>query len=329
MKRPPEAGLVVHFEASSKAARVMPWLLRRSLKPFITNVPLNRIGFTALRAVDLSGLAMRTPVGTTREAVRLDGFDAELVVAPSAAQATGMVVHLHGGGFAAGGLRSHRNLAARLSGSTGLPVLNVGYRYLPQAGLSTSLADSLEAYRWALDNVDDPGSVVLSGDSAGGYLACAVALRAVDSGLLSPAAIVALSPWLDLECGQSAVHPNAARDPFVSALQLARVGARLLGAEHPRPLEADLSALPPVLIQVGSTELLLGDAERLSRQLTAHGTPHELQIWNQQVHVFQIFAGILPEGRAAISQIGEFVRAHVQPEREVNSLRTSTARSPR
>lgn len=328
MKRRPDVGRVIHFEAQSHAARALPHLVRHTVKPFITNVPLNRIGFTALRGVDLTGLMTRTPAGTLRERVPFHGFEAELLTAALAAPGAGMVVHLHGGGFAAGGLRSHRNLAARISDAAGLPVLNVGYRLLPRAGLSTSVADCLDAYRWAVDNVDDPHSVVLSGDSAGGYLAFAVALRAVEEGLPAPAAIVALSPWLDLACGESATHPNAARDPFVSTRQLALVGARQLAEAGYQPLlDADLSALPPVLIQVGSSEVLLSDAERLSGQLNAHRVHHELQIWQNQVHVFQIFAGILPEGRTAIAEIGAFVRGHLAFEPGATSSRASVLRS--
>lgn len=313
MKRPPEVATVTQFEDASRAARVLPRVLRHTIKPVINNIPLNRIGFTALKAVDLSGLAMRTPGGTRRERVLFNGFDAEVVTGPSAVPAAGLMVHLHGGGFVAGGLRSHRGLAARLSEASAVPVLNVAYRRLPRATLSTTIADCLAAYRWALEKAADPGSIVLSGDSAGGYLAFAVAQHAAGEGLPPPAAIVALSPWLDLECRESAAHPDPAGDPFVSARQLGRVGSWLLreGEVHPPPWDGDLSGLPPVLIQVGSREVLRCDAERLSSQLTAHGVQHELQIWQNQVHVFQIFAGILPEGLAAITEIGAFVRTYL------------------
>lgn len=259
------------------------------------------------------GLMQPAPPGTRLVDVPFDGFDAELVRAPNATE-DGVVLYFHGGAFFCCGLRSHRRMVSRISAASGMPVLNVGYRQLPTATLTQSVQDCLDAYRMLLDSGYSGDQVVFAGDSAGGYLAFAVALRAEAEGLPMPAGITAIAPWVDLECEHSLAHPNGLTDPYLPIRQIARLIPLLYGGLTPPVdslLDADLSGLPPTLIQVGSVEALLSDAELMTDRLARARVPVRLQIWQRQVHVFQALADLIPEGHAAIREIGDFMRSVV------------------
>ncbi|HEY1969515.1 MAG TPA: alpha/beta hydrolase [Pseudonocardia sp.] len=286
--------------------RQATWLLRRTNGRAFTKLP---------RIVGLSdpslGLLAPAPAGTHTSVVRFGGFIGELVRGPGVSgQDNGsLVLYFHGGGFFSCGLRSHRRLVARISTAADVPVLNVDYRQLPQATLAQSIDDCVHAYHLMLLRGYRADQIVLAGDSAGGYLAFAVALRAAKLGLPVPAGIAALAPWLDLECTHSRVHPNGFTDPYLPVRRVGQILGLLYGNSAPvEPLlEADLSSLPPTLIQVSSIEALLSDAELMTDRLALAGVPVRLQIWQRQVHVFQAIADLVPEGFAAIDQIGRFV----------------------
>ncbi len=167
----------------------------------------------------------------------------------------------------------------------------------------------------------EPEHVVLAGDSAGGGLAVMVAVAARDRGLPRPAGIVALSPWVDFDVSARRGHRNALSDPFA----LIRVGefvtTRLTSDGLPldralSPLNLDLSGLPPVLIHVGTTEVLEPDAIALAARLAAAGVTVSLKHWRGQVHDFQLFDRLLPEARLALREIGSFVKEATAASRE-------------
>jgi acetyl esterase/lipase len=256
------------------------------------------------------GLLQPALPGTVTSKVGFGGFVGELVTAPGASSDGSVILYFHGGAFFCCGLHSHRRLVSRISAASAVGVLNVGYRQLPAATLSQSIADCVHAYRVMLLRGYSADRVVLAGDSAGGYLAFAVALRAVEEGLPAPAGIAALAPWLDLDGTYSLDHPNGMSDPYLPMRRMVRIAPLLYGGAAPLPSlldEADLSGLPPTLIQVGSVEALLSDAEQMTDRLARSGVGVRLQIWERQVHVFQAFADLVPEARAAIGEIGTFV----------------------
>jgi acetyl esterase/lipase len=201
-----------------------------------------------------------------------------------------------------------------------LPVLSIAYRQLPKVPLAGSLLDCLAAYRHLLDSGLDPSRIVFAGDSAGGHLAFATALSATAEGLPQPAGIVALSPWLDFDATAKIAHRNAARDayapvsrlPFLTTLCLASKGELDPLAS---PVNRDLSGLPPVLILAAEDEMLRCDAELMAQRLADHGVPCTLQIWAGQVHAFPVLGDLLPESRAAIHEIGTFIRDVTAPAR--------------
>lgn len=228
-------------------------------------------------------------------------------------QADGVVLYLHGGGFVFGSQRTHKHLVAALSAATGRPAFLVDYRRAPEHPFPAAADDALAGYRWLLRNGHAPESITVMGDSAGGHLVAGLLADLSRRRLPMPGAAVMFSPFLDLTCAELADRDKVRRDPFVPpkrAMECGRTYAGEYALTHRRlnVLKASKRRWPPVLIQVGDTECLLGDSERMAESIRAAGVHCELQVWPGQVHVFPAFYPLLPEGRTAISYVGEFVR---------------------
>ncbi|UCD57202.1 MAG: alpha/beta hydrolase [Candidatus Hydrogenedentota bacterium] len=248
------------------------------------------------------------------EPVQVCSVPAEWVVAPGALEER-VIFYLHGGGYALGSLNTHRELVSRLSRAAKARALSIDYRLAPEHPHPAAFEDSMAAYRWLLSNGTDPSRTVIAGDSAGGGLAVATLVALRDAGEPLPAAGVCLSPWVDLEgTGQSATT-KAEVDPIVTP-EGEKIMARLyageanLRAPFISPLYADLHGLPPLLIQVGTAEVLLDDSTRLAERARAAGVNVVLEPWEEMIHVWQFFAAMLPEGQQAIDRIGDFIRRH-------------------
>jgi acetyl esterase/lipase len=315
---PPVSPRIETRPGTSPAARLLAPVLRNATW-FLRRTRTATRGLRPIAALTDTPVGFMQPAipGSRTKPVRFGGFPGELVTAPGVrADDEHVVLYFHGGAFFCCGLRSHRRLVSRISAAAGMPVLNVGYRQLPVATLAQSVADGVHAYQLLLLRGRQASNVVLAGDSAGGYLAFAVALAAIEQGLPAPAGIATLSPWLDLDGRYSHEHPNGSRDPYLPMQLITRLLPLLYGDRDPLPSlldDADLSVLPPVLIQVGSVEALLSDAEQMTGRLAAAGVAARLQIWRRQVHVFQALADFMPEAQAAIREIGEFVVDAVTP----------------
>lgn len=261
----------------------------------------------------LDTLAARRPLprGTTVTPVRMDRFDAEWVRSERATE-DGAVLYFHGGGFIACGLNTHRVPIAVISRNSGRPALSVAYRQLPETPITGSVADCLTAYRYLLQHGYEPHRIVFAGDSAGGYLSFATALKAREEGLPLPAGIVAISPLLDIDCTTRMQHANWRRDTYIPAKQLPKMSEFWLGDperhEPPvSPVNEDLRGMPPSLILAAETEILLSDAEVMADRLWAAGAQCKLQVWRGQVHAFPMIAPT-PEAQVAHRQIGKFIR---------------------
>ena len=224
-----------------------------------------------------------------------------------------VMLYLHGGGYVLGSMRAYRGYFSRISRAAGARVLGLDYRLAPEFPFPAAVDDSVAAYRWLLSQGIDPGQIVFGGDSAGGGLAIAtlVALRYLGEPM--PAAVACVSPWVDLECTGDSMTSKAEVDPVVQREGLRFSAQRYIGgldwrAPLASPLYADLRGLPPLLIQVGTAETLLDDSTRLADLAKATGVKVDLDIWEDMIHVWPIFAPILPEGQQAIERIGDFVR---------------------
>jgi epsilon-lactone hydrolase len=256
--------------------------------------------------------AFPVPADVLREPIVANGVPAEWVLAPKASRER-TVLYLHGGGYVIGSINTHRELASRISSAADAQVLVIDYRLAPEHPHPAALDDATAAYRWLLDLGVAPERLVVAGDSAGGGLTVATLLAIRDAGIPLAAAGVCLSPWVDLEGNSESMTTKADADPMVFADGLRAFARMYLAGGDPRtplaaPLHADLTGLPPLLIQVGTAETLLDDSTRLADRARAAGVDVTLEIWDDMIHVFQAFAPMLPEGRQAIEKIGEFVR---------------------
>ncbi|SEG53227.1 Acetyl esterase/lipase [Thermomonospora echinospora] len=297
-----------------RGSRLMARLMRWFLRPLVARLPWTPFTLRCAGLLDLGGALLVPPRGTRVGKVKGLGCAAEWVYGPGVSGGSGKVIlYFHGGGFVACGLRTHRRMIARISQAAGMPVLSVGYRMPPRVTVETTIGDCVDAYRWLLAEGHQAADIVIGGDSAGGYLAFVAPLRAIRDGLPRPAGIAALSPFTDLDIDLKVAHVNAALDPFIPAPRMrdmVRTCFPGVALTDPQlcPVHAELGGLPPTLIQVGSVEVLRGDAELMAERLGAADVPCTLQIWEGQVHVFQIFADVSREGIAAIAEIGAFAR---------------------
>jgi len=275
--------------------------------------PANEPTIQEMRAgIEAAAGAALIPADVQREPVSASSVPAEWVVAENADRAR-VILYLHGGGYVLGSINTHRELASHLSRAAAARVLLIDYRLAPEHPHPAAVDDAVAAYRWLLSQGVSPSRLVVAGDSAGGGLAVATLVAVRDAGLPVPAAGVCLSPWVDLEGLGESMVTKAAVDPMVQRDGLLKMAAAYLGGQSPRtalaaPLYADLSGLPPLLIQVGTAETLLDDSTRLAERARKAGVEVSLEPWEDMIHVFQAFASMLPEGRQAIDRIGEFVR---------------------
>jgi epsilon-lactone hydrolase len=289
------------------------WSIRLLLKPaFSPRVP---IGFQRWWTRVMTAIAL-APRNTQADKVDMDGVPAERLSTPRSGD--WILLYLHGGGYCVGSPRTHRALAARVAHAVGAVAYVPGYRLAPEHPHPAALDDALAACRWLLARGTSPGQLVIAGDSAGGGLALATAVAMRDTGLPLPAALVLISPLTDLTLSGESIETHARRDPMLSR-PIATLWSRLyLGscaADHPAcsPLFADLSGLPPMLIQVGSEEILLSDSLRLARRAQDAGCSVRLSRYDGMWHEFQAHAGLLIQSNRAIAEIGEFVTRNARP----------------
>src|SRR5579862_6991081 len=246
--------------------------------------------------------------------VTANGVKSEWVSAPDADPGRA-ILYLHGGGYVIGSINTHRSLAGRLSRAAKARVLVIDYRLAPEHPFPAAVEDSVAAYRWMLAQGLKPARIAVAGDSAGGGLTVATLVAIRDAKLASPGAGVCLSPWTDLEGVGDSMKSRASIDPMVQRDGLLEMAAHYLAGQNPRsplaaPLYADLTGLPPLLIQVGTAETLFDDSTRLAERARKAGVKVTLEPWENMIHVFQVFAPMLDEGQQAIDKIGEFVRAN-------------------
>jgi monoterpene epsilon-lactone hydrolase len=243
--------------------------------------------------------------GTPVLNVEVEGADPERVI-----------FYLHGGAYAIGTAASSVGLASDLARRAGARLVTVDYRLAPEHPHPAATDDALAAYRGLLESGVAPSAIAVAGESAGAGLAAAtlVALRRI--GLEQPSAALLMSPWADLTLSGDSISGKAELDPALTSNGLRRRAADYLAGGDPAadlvsPVFADLSGLPPLLIQAGSHEILLDDATRLAARAAAADVAVRLDITPGVPHVFQAFAAMLDEGNAALTRGGEFLHAHL------------------
>ncbi len=245
---------------------------------------------------------------------RVDGMYAEWIQ-PAGATRQNVVLYAHGGGYVSGNCADHRMHVAKLVAASGAAALLFDYRLAPEHRAPAAVEDTVAAYRWLVAAGARPTNIVVAGESAGGGLCLAALIAARDQGLPMPRAAVAASPWLDLTCTADSYRRNARRD--ISLRGSWDVWSRhyvgTADRRHPwiSPVYADLRGLPPVLIQVGTNEIMLDDAVRFAAVARAAGVDVSLRVWDGMVHCFAFFAPMFPEATAGMRELGAFIRARL------------------
>jgi acetyl esterase/lipase len=286
-----------------------------ALREFLAASPdTNQMAIEERRAYfDSLAQQFPTPESVSVESTVANGVRAEWVKA-AGARPDKVILYLHGGGYLVGSPLSHRHLVAELSRACSAFALAIDYRLAPENPFPAAVEDSVIAYRWLLDQGVAPAQIIIAGDSAGGGLTVATLVSLRDQNIALPSGGVCISPWADLTNSAESYTTRAALDPMLTREQLeAMASAYLAGASARTPLAspvfADLRGLPPLLIQVGSDEVLLDDSLTLARRAEEAGVACSLEVWEEMVHVWHFFFPLLGEAGDAIGKIGEFVRA--------------------
>lgn len=224
---------------------------------------------------------------------------------------THAILYLHGGGYTLGSPGTHKALTTHLALAARCEVAVPDYRLAPEHPYPAGLEDAVSAYRALLQRY--PAThLALAGDSAGGGLALCTAIALRDAGLPLPAGLILISPWTDLSLSGSTIDTLDAVDPLIGRSWPTRAAQAYRGTRELRdplvsPLYADLAGLPPMLVQVGSDEVLLDDSRRLAERAQAAGVALQLEVETGYWHVFQVHAGVLDAADAAIARMARFL----------------------
>jgi epsilon-lactone hydrolase len=275
------------------------------------SVEASRAEFAALMARRIVPDGLRTAQTTLgeRPALRIESGDGAR---------TGTILYFHGGVWVVGSPATALSLTGHLAVKTGFEVFSLDYRLAPEHPFPAAIDDSVSAYRALLDRGVDPSTIVFAGDSAGGGLAVTTSLAARDAGLPLPAAILGFSSMFDVTWASESMDTKAGVDPIFTRETLAQTtNLYLAGADPHQPLlspavSADLSGLPPMLLQAGTDEVLLDDSTRLASRAIAAGVDVILDITAGVSHVFQGYAGLLDEADQALDRAAYFLRQHVR-----------------
>jgi acetyl esterase/lipase len=270
-------------------------LTRRARKLFGYPGPLQRF--------HTGGLAV-TPV--TESSVK-----GEWVAPPDAR--SGAILYIHGGGYVSCSAATHRPITAALARLTARPVFSIDYRLAPEHRFPAALDDAVAAYRWILENqAVDPTELAVAGDSAGGGLTLALLVKARELGLPMPACAVCFSAWTDLAGTGESLKDNASRDAMFRPKNISDFAAAYLGTASARdplasPVYASLEGMPPILLHVGSTEVLLDDSRRVHDVIVQNGGTSRLKIFEDVSHGWQVLKGIVPEAQESLSEAAAFI----------------------
>lgn len=224
------------------------------------------------------------------------------------------ILYIHGGGFSQGSAYSSRRFTSALAKKTGQTVFVPDYRLAPEHPYPAALLDCLNAYS-GLINKTKASKIAVVGDSAGGNLCLATMLLARDLGLPLPASITAISPITDFRAESTSYQRNAASDRLLSREGIRSMVEQYMGktpkdSAFAAPQLGRYDGFPPMLILAGGGEVLLGDAEALAEEARRSGSPVDLQIWLDMMHVFPVFVGEFPEADQGLNAIVRFIQSN-------------------
>jgi epsilon-lactone hydrolase len=293
----------------SLRARFWRAIMRKVFKEKRLTIAENR-----LQSAKTDRFMTMVPKGVGIEKLNIDGIPSEWIY-PSGVKSEKVILHLHGGGYVTGGINSHQMMCTLMAQTLKMNLLLPEYRLAPEHPFPAALDDALKVYRWLLANGHLSEDILLSGDSAGGGLSLALVLSLRDAGEPLPAALVCMSPWTDLALKRRSYITNAKVEAVLQEDTLQEWAACYMGKEAPdhpliSPLYADFHAFPPLLIQVGSQEILLDDARMLAEKARADGVDVTLKVWEGMWHDWVVLGALIPESRQAFEQFSQFVREY-------------------
>ena len=237
-------------------------------------------------------------------------------LATDGADAKHAIVHLHGGGYVFGSPATHRTIGAYLAAEGNVPVYLVDYRLAPEHPYPAALEDALAAFEWLEAQGLDASAIAVSGDSAGGGLALSLSLMRTARQQALPASLLLQSPWTDLSCSfdtydmLEGVDPSATRERLLDMAKLYVGDGGDLRDPIVSPCFADLANMPPMLIQVGGSEAMMGDSIALYGQVKRHSVTAQLEVWPEMVHVWHQYTHMLEDARRALSRAIQFAQQH-------------------
>jgi epsilon-lactone hydrolase len=262
-------------------------------------------------------------LGLRRTTESSAGVHGEWLVPPT--PCSGIVFYVHGGGFVSCSATTHRPIAAALARLTRRRVLSIDYRLAPEARLPAAHDDVAKAFEWLCRSGISSSHIAVVGDSAGGNLVLSLAIRRRDEGLSAPACVVAFSPWTDLAGRSPSVRTNDGRCAMFRSENIAAFAAVALGrdasADSPcvSPAYASLHDLPPVLLHVGSTELLLDDSRRVYDGIRERGGECQIHVYDDVPHCWQMLVPFVPEAGASLRDAASFISSCLETNRPGHS----------
>jgi len=252
----------------------------------------------------------------TLTAVDVNGIAGEWSTVPGS-NSSRVLLFLHGGGYCSGSIISHRRMVSEAGRAAGVRTLAIGYRLAPENPFPAAFDDAVMAWHFLRRQGIAAEHIAIGGDSAGGGLSLAVALKLHDIKEELPACLWLVSPWTDLTMSGSTLITKDSVDPLIHKGYLRELADAYLGGDADRkdprvsPLFANLTGMPPMLIQVGSAETLLDDAVRLAAAAGEADVPVTLEIWPQMIHAWHLWNARLESGRRALGNAGRFMREHL------------------
>ncbi len=299
--------------------------LKLIVKPYLSKVEFNPL-LRYISRTTVSEVCKLIPMPRSVKIIQsqIDGVPVEWLVDEKAKNSKNVVLYIHGGAFIALSPTTHRSITTRLSKLSGSKVLAVDYRKAPEFPFPAGLNDCKSTYIWLLNNGYNSANIIIAGDSAGGNLTLATMLSLRDDGLPMPVAAMCLSPWTDLTLSGKSMIYNAGNDVMIPVHRIPELVKMLSDYDTKHylisPLFADLKYFPPLFIQVGESEVVFDDSQRLVELARSQNVEVDYKVWKNTVHVFPILAPYLPEANSAIKKMARFAARHFNEELATNKV---------
>jgi acetyl esterase/lipase len=275
----------------------------------------DQVGIKRYRSLlEVSAKAFKPDKDIKFQPIRINQIKAEKII-PKDISSNTIILFLHGGGYIAGSINSHRDLGSRIAKYSKAMVLLIDYRLAPEHPFPAGLEDALNSYKWLLNNNPEQRQIALAGDSAGGGLTLALIAKIKENKLPMPCAAVFLSPWVDLENKNKSIKEKQDVDPMLDKKMLDQTAKlyannHLVSDPYISPINHDMTGLCPILIHVGKNEVLLDDSLILAQKAENAGVKTPIEVWENMFHVFQYFARYLPKAKKSLKKVGLFIQGN-------------------